>query len=139
VTASLVLLVPHAQPTWFAMAGVVALAYTAILRLPGQGLGTFPAPIRGSVIGLSLSLIWLVGSMVAIGIALDEYRQGRQGAAGWILATGAVLPATLLFADLWRDDAPALNYLITAAFGSVVLIGLGLIGQSWRRAVHATG
>ena len=129
-TASLILLVPRAEPTWFAIAGAVALSYAAILRMPGQGLDTLPTPIRASVIGLSLSLYWLVGSVAAIWIAVDEHRHGRQGTAGWILVAGTVLPAILLFADLWRDDVPALNYVITVAFGAVALLGLAILGGS---------
>jgi hypothetical protein len=129
-TASLVLLVPQAEPAWFVLACVESLAYAAILRLPGHGLGELATPVRGSVIGLSLSFFWLVGSLVAIGMAVGEFHQGRRGAAGWILASGTSLPATLLLADLFRADVPGLNYLITAAFVAAGVIGLGLIVRS---------
>ncbi|MEA2547789.1 MAG: hypothetical protein QOE42_387, partial [Chloroflexota bacterium] len=115
-TASLDSLVPRADPFWFVAVGVASLAYAAILRLPGHSLGELATPVRGSVIGLSLSFAWLVGSLVAMVIAIHEYREGRQAAAGWILVAGCALPAVLFVTDLWRDDVPGLNYVITTAF-----------------------
>ena len=136
-TASLVLLVPRAEPTRFVIAGVASLAYAAILRLPGHSFGELSTPARGSIIGLSLSFVWLVGSLVALAFAIDQYRQGRRAVAGWILAAGSALPAILFASDLWRDDVPGLNYVITAAFVVAAVTGLGLIAWSGVTALLA--
>jgi hypothetical protein len=136
-TASLVLLVPRADPTWFVLAGIASLAYAAILRLPGRRLGELTTPVRGSVIGLALSFVWLVGSLVAVAIAIGEYRDGRHAVAGWILAAGSALPAILFAADLWRDDVPGMNYVIATAFVATLLAGVGLIARSYGPAFLA--
>ena len=128
--AGLTLLVPRANPVWLAVAEACALTYAAILLLPGRPLSTLPTPIRGAVTGLSLSFVLFVGSLVAISLAVGEARAGRPAAAGCILFAGTALPATLFFADLWRDDVPAVNYPIAAAFVAAGVIGLGLIAWS---------
>jgi hypothetical protein len=86
---------------------------------------------------LSLTFVLFVGSLVAIALAVVEARAERPAAAGWILFAGTVLPATLFFADLWRDDVPGLNYVITAAFVAADVIGLGLIARSVLTALLA--
>ena len=122
--------IPSGDERWIVLPAAGAFAYAAILRLPGDDLLTLPGPIRGSVIGLALSFAWLVGPLVALAIAIDEYRNGRHAVAGWILAASSALPAILFVADLWRDDVPGLNYVITTAFVTALLAGIGLIVRS---------
>lgn len=130
--------IPDGDERWVAMPAAGAFAYAAILRLPGRTLSDLPPPVRGSVIGMSLSFVWFVGSVIAIAVAFREYREGRRATAGWILAAGTVIPATLFFADLWRDDVPALNYPIAASFVVAAVVGLGLIAWSGAAAILAS-
>lgn len=122
--------IPNDDERWIVLPAAGAFAYAAILRLPGRTLLDLPPPVRGSVIGLSLSFIWFVGSIFAIALAHYENSKGRHATAGWILVSGTVLPATLFFEDLWRDDVPGLNYVITAGFVATAVVGLRLIAWS---------
>jgi hypothetical protein len=122
--------IPDGDERWIVLPAAGAFVYAAILRLPGQTLTDLPAPVRGFVIGMSLSFVLFLGSLVAIALAVAEARADRTAVAGWILFAGTLLPATLFFADLWRDNVPGLNYLIAAAFVVSAVIGLGLIARS---------
>jgi hypothetical protein len=122
---------------WIVLPAAGAFAYAAILRLPGRTLADLPPPVRGSVIGMSLSFVWFVGSVIAMAFAFREYGRGRRATAGWILAAGTVILATLFFGDLWRDGVPALNYPYEASFVIAAVIGLGHIAWSGAPALLA--
>lgn len=128
--AGAVLLIPRTGAVWFSLALTAALAYAVILRLPGRNMSELPEPIQGSVTGLALSFIWLIGSLVAIALAVRAYRLGRRTLAGWTMTSAALLPATLIVGDLFRDDVPALNYAAALGFGMVVVAGSAVIARS---------
>jgi hypothetical protein len=117
--------VENAQPGWLLFLAIFSLGYALLLRPPGQTLGDLPPLMRGGLVGFALSCIWIVGSFAALGWAAYRASKGALGEAGAILLAGTAVPGLMLFADLFRDDVPGLNYALTAlllgAMGAGVL------------------
>jgi hypothetical protein len=132
--AALAPLIPRDNPLWLGLVTITALVYASVLRLPGQRLDTLPTAARGSIQGLALSFVFLVGSFVAACLAFGLYRRGKRAEAGWFLVAGAAIPGLLFCVDLLRPDVPTLNFLITAFLAGAVLVGLFLIGRSSSRS-----
>jgi hypothetical protein len=131
--ATLAPVIPRDNPLWIGPLTITALVYASVLRLPGQGLDTLPTAVRGSVQGLALSFVFLVGSFVAACLALGLYRRGKPAEAGWFLVAGAAIPGLLFFVDALRSDVTTLSFVITALLSGAILLGLFLILRSSSR------
>lgn len=118
---------PSRDVAVLAGAVLVLVGYAVILRLPGEGLDAVPRAVRGAVLGILLSFVWVIGSFVAVLWGAVLTKRGSWVEAGAIAIAGTMGPAVLLFFDLFRDGVPDANYLVTGLLLSGTAFGIGLL------------
>ena len=113
-------------------ATVLLAVYGLVVRLPGQGLRTLPHAVRGAIVGMLFSMVWVIGSFAAVGWAAVKAARGSRSEAGAIAIGGTAGPGLLLLADLFREDVPDTNYLVVALLLGGVVLGLTFIAMAMR-------
>ena len=105
--------------------GVAILGYAMVVRLPGDDFASLPPLVSGLIVGLALSTVWLVGSIVGSGYGLYRSTSPRSRTYGGSVAlASSVVPGLILFADLFRAHVPAANYVITLVLLAGAVAGL---------------
>jgi hypothetical protein len=141
LTLLLALFAPDSNPMRLGLFGLGAGGFAAIVRLPGEqsyrsGLGSLNPAVRGAVVGLLLSFVWILGSVAAVANSVYRARRGALAEAGALAIAGTLLPGVLLFLDLFRDGVPSVNYLVTGALLAGAALGFVLLGAAlWGRRV----
>lgn len=133
IAGALWLFAPQRELVGLVGATTALAGYAAIIRLPGDDLASLPSIVQHAISGLLLSLVWIAGSLVAVIVAAAQLRRGRVGEAGALALAGTAGPAVLLFLDLFRDDVPRANYLVTAVLLAGAAFGFGLLGLAAAR------
>lgn len=127
VTGFVGLMVQNVGTSSLVLVAIAATGYAAIMRLPGQTLAELPATVRGGIVGLALSFVWIVGSIAALAWAAYLVRRAAWTEAGAVALAATAVPAMTLFADLFRDGVPAENYLVTAVLLGGMVTGMALL------------
>ena len=118
---------PLREPLSVFLVAAECFGYSLLFRIPGQTLTTFPSAVRGLIRGVALSCVWLVGSIVAVAWAIYRATRGDWTEAGAMIVAGTAGPTILLFVDLFRDDVPGANYIITAGLLASLLVGVAAL------------
>ena len=137
ITAMVGVLVPRVDYASVGVLGIALLGYAALLRVPGQTLAEIPSAVRGLIVGLTLSTVWIIGSLIALGWAIRRAALGDWAEAGAVAVAGTAVPAVLLFMDLFRVSVPEQNYMITALLLSSLASGVVALVRVPVRAMRA--
>ena len=129
---------PDLDPGTILVLAVYFAGYAAVIWLPGQASKEPSPALKGAVIGIALSTIWIVGSVLSIGWGTYRASKGDRIAGGALSLFGCLVPGMMLFADLFRADVPGENYLVTALLvGGLVWGTVLMLRRSHRSRVIA--
>jgi hypothetical protein len=123
----------------FVLIAPIWILYGIAVQVPARASfkRSFRAALAGLTIGaLTLALPFIgIGGLLWAGLLIGD---GRRAEAGWVLASGAVMPAILFASALAVDPPPPLAIALASFSLGLLGVGIGLIVLG-RRAAGGAG